>query len=135
MPTVTDTGCEARYATPRSPSRATLGRAAVKIARLLGLPLMPWQRQVLDTALEVDDTGQLVYGDITLGVPRQQGKSFLLLVLMLTRALLDRRQMIVYAAQSGLDARRKWSDDWIPLVQSSPLGSQITLITLLDGNR
>lgn len=121
------TECQPRYATARSPERSTLGRAAVKIARLLGQPLMPWQRQVLEVGLEVDERGQLVYGDVVLTVPRQQGKSFLLLVLMLTRAMLEARQTVVYAAQSGLDARKKLSDDWLPMVLSSPLGSQLTV--------
>jgi phage terminase large subunit-like protein len=87
---------------------------------------MPWQRQVLDTALEVDHDGRLIYGDVALSVPRQQGKSFCLLVLMITRALLESRQNIVYTAQSGLDARKKWADDWLPLIQASPLASQMS---------
>jgi phage terminase large subunit-like protein len=87
---------------------------------------MPWQRQVLDVALEVDNDGRLVFSDVTLSVPRQQGKSYLLLVLMLTRALLEHRQGIAYTAQTALDARKKLLDDWTPMVKGSPLGSQIT---------
>jgi phage terminase large subunit-like protein len=120
------TECEPRYATPRTPDRRTWGGAVAKVARVLGQPLMPWQRQVADVALELDGDGRLVYRDVTLTVPRQQGKSYFLLALMSTRALLQPRQNIVYSAQSALDARKKLIDDWVPLVQSSPLGSQVS---------
>jgi phage terminase large subunit-like protein len=116
---------EPRFATPRTPERETLGRAAARVARVLGQPLMPWQRMVVDVALEVNADGRLVYRDVTLTVPRQQGKSFLILVLMLTRALLAPRQGIAYTAQSGLDARKKLLDDWTPMVRASVLGSQV----------
>ena len=121
----TMTECEPRYATVRTPERETLGRAAAKIARLLGNPLMPWQRRVADIALEVDADGRLVFRDVVLTVPRQQGKSYLLLVLLLVFALL-RRTNAVYTAQSGLDARKKMGEDWLPAVQASVIGSQVT---------
>jgi phage terminase large subunit-like protein len=121
----TTTSCAPRYATRRT-DRRTLGTAAAKVAKVLGHPLMPWQRSVVDTALELDADGRLVYGDVTLSVPRQQGKSYLLLVLMLTRALLEHRQGIAYTAQTALDARKKLIDDWRPMIDASPLGSQVT---------
>jgi phage terminase large subunit-like protein len=96
------------------------------VAKVLGQRLMPWQRQVADVALEIGADGRLIYRDVTLTVPRQQGKSFLVLVLMLTRALLSPRQGIAYTAQSGLDARKKLIDDWTPMVRSSVVGSQVT---------
>lgn len=116
--------CLPRYATARS-GRETLGRAAARVARVLGLGLMPWQRQMFDVALEVDDNGRLVYRDVVLTVPRQQGKSVACLVLMLTRGLLGARQNAVYTAQTGLDARKKLVDDWIPTVKASTIGSQV----------
>ena len=51
--------CQPRYATARSPERKTLARAAVRLARAMGVELMPWQRMVLETALEVDERGRL----------------------------------------------------------------------------
>jgi phage terminase large subunit-like protein len=86
---------------------------------------MPWQRQVLDVALEVGDDGRLIYRDVVLTVPRQQGKSYLMLVLMLTRALLGNGQNVVYTAQTGLDARKKLIDDFIPTIEASTIGSQV----------
>ena len=112
--------CPPRFATPRTPHRQTLGVAAVRIAESLGMPLMPWQRQVLDVALEIEN-GQFVYKEVILTVPRQSGKSTSLLSLILTRALSQSGQRIVYTAQSRQDARKLWFETWLPQLESSPL--------------
>lgn len=86
---------------------------------------MAWQEQVLDVALEVDPkTGQLIYRTVILTVPRQSGKTTLLLVLILLRALGAPKQNIRYTAQTGSDARKKWMDDWLPMLTSSEFASQ-----------
>src|SRR5436190_13573348 len=71
--------CQPRYATPRT-RRRTLGPEVAGVARDLGLPLLPWQRQVLSAALE-QHRGRPAYRDVTISVPRQSGKSSLLLAL------------------------------------------------------
>jgi terminase large subunit-like protein len=112
--------CSPRWATQRTPERPTLGDAAAAVAVELGTPLMPWQRQVLDVALELDPkTRRLVYREVILTVPRQSGKTTLLLVLILVRALSEPRQNIRYTAQTGSDARKKWMDDWLPILKPS----------------
>ena len=81
---------------------------------------MPWQQLVLDVALEIDpDTGKLIYREVILTVPRQSGKTTLLLTLILLRALSAPRQNIRYTAQTGSDARKKWMDDWLPILEPS----------------
>lgn len=86
---------------------------------------MPWQRQVLEVALEVDPaTRKLAYREVVLTVPRQSGKTTLLLSLILLRALSAPRQNIRYTAQTGSDARKKWMDDWLPVLKASPFASQ-----------
>jgi hypothetical protein len=86
----------------------------------LGQPLMPWQQQVFDVALEIEpQTNKLVYREVVLTVPRQSGKTTLLLVLILLRALGAARQNIRYTAQTGSDARKKWMDDWLPALDAS----------------
>lgn len=86
---------------------------------------MPWQRHVLDVALEYDPlTMRLVYREVGLTVPRQSGKSTLILALALHRAydpFYVARQRIVYAAQTGKDARSKWLDDYVEMVRDSKL--------------
>jgi hypothetical protein len=84
---------------------------------------MPWQRDVLDVALEVDPkTGLLVYRQVVLTVPRQSGKTWLLLCLMVHRALgFGEPQEIIYTAQNRLEARKKWEDDHVRRLERSPL--------------
>jgi len=116
--------CAPRWATSRDPSRRTLGSAAAKIAAELGQSLMPWQQLVLDIAGEIDPaTGRLAYREIVLTVPRQSGKTTLLLCLILLRALAAPRQQIRYTAQTGADARKKMRDDWTPALEQTRFAS------------
>ena len=116
------TNCAPRIATPRT-NRPTRGGEVARIAEMLGTPFMPWQRQVVDTALELDDAGRLAYREVVLGVPRQQGKSTLLVAVMIWRALAwGKRQRIAYTAQTGSAARTKLLDDFAPAMVDSPLG-------------
>lgn len=95
----------------------------------MGLELMPWQRQVLDVALEVDPaTGRLAYREVRLTVPRQQGKSTLLLAVMVHRCVgMGDNQRLVATAQTAKDARAKWEDDYLPKIQGSPLGKLVNV--------
>ena len=113
--------CPPRWATPRT-DRPTYGGAVAVIADKLGTPLMPWQRQVVDAALEFDPaTGLLAYRDVTVTVPRQAGKTTLLLAVMVWRALQWPGDRIVYTAHTGKDARLKFEDDHIPALNRSIL--------------
>src|SRR5213078_2636771 len=96
------TSCLPRFVTPRSSQRPSLGPRVAEVSKLLGQELMPWQRDVLDTALEVDPkTGLLIYREAVLTVPRQSGKTWLLLCLMVHRALgFGEPQQILYTAQN-----------------------------------
>lgn len=113
--------CKPRFSTPRT-NRRTLGPQVGKIAAALGTPLMPWQQHVVDVAMEVDENDRLVYREIVLTVPRQSGKSTLLLAIAIHRALaFAERQNITYAAQSGVMARDKMLDEWAPTLERSPV--------------
>jgi phage terminase large subunit-like protein len=111
-------GVAARWSTRRT-RRASYGRQAAAVAEALGLEPLPWQRQVLHVSLE-HSRGNLVYRDVTISVPRQAGKSTLVLVLILYR-LLAAPCHAVYGAQTRLAARQKLLDDWVPLIRRSPL--------------
>lgn len=93
---------------------------------MLGVDLMPWQRQVGDVALEHVD-GRLAYRDVVVGTPRQCGKSTLLLALVVHRMLAAPYQRVVYGAQSRLAARVKLFDIWWPRIRRSPLRDLFTL--------
>lgn len=120
--------CPPQWGTPRTPSRPTLGPRVAEVAAALGKPLMPHQRYVADVALEVDpETGLLVYREITLVINRQQGKTELMLPVMVHRAngfAGDAEQQIRYAAQDGIEARRKWLEVHVPRLEKSPYRRQ-----------
>lgn len=90
------------------------------MAAILGLPLMPWQRLVADVLGEIDpDTGLPAYRDVIVTVPRQSGKTTLILCVMIVRAIgWDAVQRIAYSAQTGNDARKKLIEDFIPVLKS-----------------
>lgn len=121
--------CLPRWSTQRT-GRRTLGGKVARIAELLGTPLMPWQRHVADIALELQDvvdleTGEVVerlaYREIRLTVPRQSGKTTLMLAAMAHRCIaMGDRQRVSYTAQTGKDARLKWEDEHIPVLERSP---------------
>ena len=84
---------------------------------------MPWQQEVADIALEQDPaTGRLAYREVTLTVPRQSGKTTLILALAMQRAFMGAAQNITYAAQTRKDARQKWEDDQLPILKRSAFG-------------
>jgi terminase large subunit-like protein len=115
--------CPPRYGTPRSPDRPTLGPAVGEVARRLGLPLMPWQQHVADVILEVMPNGRLAYTEFGLTVPRQSGKSTLVLAKAVHRAsatgFFGPRQRMVYTAQTRHKAREKWEEDYKATLESS----------------
>lgn len=92
---------------------------------------MPWQRAWNDVVGEIDpETGLLAYREDRAGTPRQSGKTSDILARMVHRALAcgNRRlpfgiepQNIRYGAQTGSDARKKWQDDWLPILRRSRL--------------
>lgn len=116
-----------RWATRRRLERSTYGGQVAKVAGLLGTPLMPWQRLVVDTGLEIDpETGLLAYRELIVTVMRQSGKSTLVLSLMADRCLMwGPGQRVAYTAQTGWDARRKLIDDYSPVLMASPLSKAV----------
>lgn len=129
LPPASLTSCPPRWTTPRCLDRPTLGGRVAQVAAMLGTPLMPWQRHVADVALELDpDTGRLVYREIVLTVPRQSGKTTLQLAVMTHRANgFPGRQKIVYTAQTRLDARKKWEDEHVPILERSAFRGLFTV--------
>lgn len=117
--------CPPRFATARS-DRSTHGGALVGTAARLGSSLMPWQLLVADTALE-HDAGRLAYRDVVVTVPRQSGKTTLLLAAVVHRMLAAKDQRIAYGAQTRLAARGKLFDSLWPMLRRSSLGGLFRL--------
>lgn len=123
------------FATKRT-DRPSRGHLVAKIAEVLGEPLMAWQRYVADVALEYDPaTGRPAYRTVTLTIPRQNGKTQLILSVMVARSLLwGSAQQTVFAAQTGKDVRAKWKKDLLPKIQSSELEAAVQRAYLSDGD-
>ena len=121
--------CSPQYATPRSKNRLTRGGQVAAVADALGQPLMPWQRMAADVGLETLRDGSPAFREIVVTVPRQSGKTSLVLACELQRALgLGVPQRIAYTAQSGWDARRKLLDDQMPILEASSLAASVRRI-------
>lgn len=96
---------------------------------------MPWQRQVVDVALEIGDDGLPAYREVWITVPRQSGKTVLLLALEVERCLSwPGIQRVAYTAQTGWDARKKLLDDQVPMVQASKLRKSLSTVKRTNGN-
>jgi hypothetical protein len=112
--------CPPQYATPRDPARETLGGAVAEVAEALGTPLMPWQRQVADVAMELDpETGLLAYGEVDLSTPRQSGKATLELAVLVHRCRTWARSRALYPAQSRIHAHKKWEAEHVATLKAS----------------
>ena len=95
---------------------------------------MPWQADVCDVALELED-GRPVYREVVLTIPRQSGKTTLILALVLHRALRwGGPQRIAYTAQTGHDARQKLLDDWVPLIERSAFAPLVERVYRANGD-
>lgn len=102
---------QAKYATKRNPANPTYGARIALIAdKILGTPLMPWQRQVADIAMELDpdEPGAFRYDDIRITVPRQAGKTALMRAIAVDRLMSYRDHITMMTAQTGKAARKRW---------------------------
>ncbi|MEV3980790.1 hypothetical protein [Nonomuraea sp. NPDC049758] len=117
--------CPPLWGTPRRPEFPSLGPKAWKVMERLGFPPMPWQKYVLDVALEIDPaTGLFAHREVGLSVPRQQGKTQQILGLMVHRIAAWHRQNVVYAAQTRGMARIRWEDEFLVTLDDSALAGR-----------
>jgi phage terminase large subunit-like protein len=92
----------------------------------MGITLMPWQRYVLDIACEIDPTtGNFYYREIRLIVPRQQGKTVLLLAKAIHRMLAWPGMRLVYTAQTRNMAKQRLIEDFHEPLAASPLAGML----------
>lgn len=78
---------------------------------------MPWQREVADVGFELLEDGTPAFREVSFTVPRQSGKTTLILSWEVQRALgWDGPQRIVYSAQTGNDSRKKLVEDQFPIL-------------------
>jgi phage terminase large subunit-like protein len=72
---------------------------------------MPWQSQVVNVALEILEDGTPAYRVVRVAVPRQSGKTTLVLSLQIDRSLnWGQFQRTLYTAQDRNHSREKWEE-------------------------
>jgi hypothetical protein len=110
------------------------------LAAMLGTPLMEWQQYVADVLLEIDpETGELAYSEWGLTVPRQSGKTTLLLAKNSHRCMatgfFPAPQYVAYAAQTKGKATEKFEKDYAnAIMRARRSHSQFTQVKVRTGN-
>lgn len=100
----------------------------------MGQPLLPWQRLVADVGGELLPDGRPAFREVILTVPRQSGKTTLILAWELHRALRwGTPQQIVYTAQTAQDARKKLLRDQVPLLERTGFRHSIEKVSKARG--
>lgn len=114
---------EPKHAPKRDFSYRTEGREVARVARLMGITLMPWQQLVADIATEFRIVGpgeseddlhlghrHYKYSKVLITVPRQSGKTMLTGPLRLHR-MMTRPEITCWStAQTGKDAGARMKD-------------------------
>lgn len=84
---------------------------------------MPWQQLVADVALELNEDGGFAYTEVDLTVPRQSGKTTLVVAKTVHRLTAMVRthgpQRAMYTAQHRMDARKKLERDFADALRRS----------------
>lgn len=120
---------EPLYYTPRNPQRETLGPEVAKVmarSQPQRMQPMPWQRDFLDVACEIDPrTGLFWYRTCILILPRQGGKTTLVRGRANYRAIVQPRSQILYTAQDRNKARQRMEKTIYEPLRDSPLKKYI----------
>jgi hypothetical protein len=108
-----------------------MGAQVANVLAELHTPALPWTTEMLDVLYEYEPTvdgPRFRFREGTVTVPRQCQKSTVAFGLTVHRTLVltDRPQLAVYSAQTGHDARRKFTDDFVPVLQRSTLNRFVT---------
>jgi hypothetical protein len=119
---MTPTVCAPVYATARTPDRPTLGGRAVNVARALGAPFDPWQRQLVMTAGELTETGTLAYPTVVAIVPRRAGKTLAALCAAAGVLVGGPARRAWYTLHRREIGAALWRDEWFPMLEASGLG-------------
>jgi len=95
------------------------------MAFLLGRRLIPWQSAALDVASEILPSGRFAYPVVVWVVPRRAGKTIAVLAKVLERLQIARMTRAWYTAQRREDAAKQFRDEWVPLLELSPLAPKL----------
>ena len=102
-----------------------------RVAEKLGFELFEWQKEVSNTALELDDNGNFFYRTCGATVGRQNGKTTLL-VFRIALELLKPGTMTIYTSQDRNQARHKF-DEHVELLMGTPFKKRIKKYVRANG--
>ncbi|QDM55899.1 terminase large subunit [Gordonia phage Trax] len=105
----------------------SLGEDAIILARLAGLDLDEWQQNVLECSLRYKETGKFAAPDMTLIVPRQNGKGSIIEARELAGLFLLKEKVIMHSAhehKTAKEGHRRLKH----LIESTPELMEETLI-------
>lgn len=124
-----------RFGTLRNFDNPTFGDRLALTSRLLNRPYIPWQQYVADVLGEVDPkTGIRVYREGLVTLMRQGGKTSFVVSFKSHRALdCTRPQVIQFAAQDGIEAKKKWLQH-AKLIKRTALGTRLIEGTPITSN-
>lgn len=131
-----------RYATMPTPGAKHELEPARKVAALLKRPHLPWQDFVTRVATEKLPDGSYRYQVVLITVPRQSGKTTILVGILTSRGIMFPGRRAFTTAQTGKDARERLFD-LADALTASPLKNRVQVhraagsprITLPTGSR
>lgn len=127
-------GAPPLHATRRTPELASEGRRIGLVSQALGARLMPAQQYTMDVATELLPDGRYHYPVVVWTVPRQSGKTTGLRAVGTDRALSRPGTGVFYTAQTGKDARERWTD-LVDAIKRSPLAPLSTVRSAAGSER
>lgn len=106
--------------------------SAVKLARHAGMSLFPWQEEILTESARLNAEGRWSAFEVCAIVPRQNGKSYLILARVLAGALVYGERLILYSAHEYRTAQEVWRT-LLELVRSDPLSKYVAKLHTASG--
>lgn len=120
-----------RWASKRNKRIKTRGQDLAALSEAMGFQLFPWQRYVVDTAMEYRKN-QYEYRTIGVAVGRQNGKSSLVATRIAYEAIWPKHR-IAYTAQDRNMARAKW-EEHTEIILGSPFRTKVERVVRTNGN-
>ncbi len=128
---------EPRYHTAPTPGARHETRLVRFFGHLLGYELMAWQTRAARIVTEINPSGVgWRWTLIVITVPRQCGKTLLIMLILLTRIVTRTKHVARYTAQTGKDAVKRWLE-FVDFFRAEhyPKPARRILVALLRGKR
>jgi phage terminase large subunit-like protein len=120
-----------RWASKRNKKLKTRGDELARLAEAMGFSLFPWQKYVVDVAMELlKETYK--YRTVGVAVGRQNGKSSLVAARIAYEAIFPKHR-IAYTAQDRQMARTKW-EEHTEIILASPFRNKVKRVVRTNGN-